>query len=260
MIKKLKNKTMNQLLQLTANITRRFHPRGTERFLRLFCNPDTTLGFDTVAVYDGIKIHVNPKSFIEWVILFKGNYEQYTTDIIKKYFIAGGTFVDVGANIGVHTLIAARIGKVIAFEPVPANVERLKQNIELNGFTNIIIRQAVVSDSSGVVTLHVVDDSNKSATIYDLSDRKQHSLRSEAITLDEELKEQRVDFIKIDTDGNDRNVLMGAKEIIRKNHPIIIFEDSEATISKYTRNDVDEMLSGFGYKQIKVSELDTLCI
>jgi tRNA G37 N-methylase Trm5 len=155
-------------LESLASITRKFHPKGTERFLRLFHDPDKVKGIETIASYDGLKIHVNTSSFIEWQIFFKGSYEKDIADLIKKYLPRGGIFVDVGANVGVHTLTAARIAsQVIAFEPVPQTVSRLKDNLTLNGFTNVEIRNEVASDLPGTLTLHVLQGANKTASVCD---------------------------------------------------------------------------------------------
>jgi len=253
---------MNKLLKLIASVTRKFHPRGTERILRFICNPNTTKGLEDIAEFDGLKIKTNTSSFIEWQIFFKGSYEKNIADLIKRYLPKGGVFVDVGANVGVHTLTAARIAsRVIAFEPIPEIANRLLENCLLNSFTNVDIKPVVVSDEEGIATLYVLEGSNKSSTVCkEVTSRPHRTVERGAVGLDSALKNQQVDFIKIDTDGNDRNVLMGAKEVIRKNRPVIIFEDSDETVSKFSRKEIDEMLSFFGYQQIQVGKLNTLCI
>src|SRR5579859_3078445 len=102
----------NELLEKLAALTRKFHPRGTERILRFIHNPDRHVqtGLKTIVPYaENLRLYINTGSFIEWKVFFYGYYERHIAELIAKYFPAGGTFVDVGANIGIHTLTAAEI-------------------------------------------------------------------------------------------------------------------------------------------------------
>lgn len=65
------------------------------------------------------------------------------------------TIFDIGANIGYYTLLAESLvgpeGRVFAFEPHPENYEKLKENIEVNGYTNCYLINKAVSDKSGII-------------------------------------------------------------------------------------------------------------
>lgn len=166
----------------------------------------------------------------------------------------------MGANIGIHTLTASPIAKeVIAFEPSPANMQRLQANLALNNLQNVRTEPCVLSDKSGNVILNVLDGANKTASVCDVPG-KFHEVRCEAITLDSYLQGKQVDFIKIDTDGHDREVLVGAKNTITRHRPVIIFEDSDATVSPISRRECDTLLSSLGYSQIVIGPLNTLCL
>ena len=117
------------MIKILAWLTRKFHPRGTERLLRLVYHPDKVRCFNAIIPYDGdLRIHINTASFIEWKLYFYGYHDPELVGLIKQHF-KSGVFVDVGANIGVITLIAAKAAReVIAIEPIPGIARRLRQN------------------------------------------------------------------------------------------------------------------------------------
>lgn len=218
--------------------TRKFPFKGMERILRLIYNPDKRYGdyFETVIPYDkGLFININTSSFIEWSTFFKGYYEKKITLLFEKFIKEGMTVFDVGANVGVHTLTMSRLvgdsGKVIAVEPHPLIANRLRDNVNLNNVKNVVIKELALSDSLGEMILYGMEDScphHGVASFY-----KQHSefLKEEisvsVLTLDafvNQLNLERVDFLKIDTEGNDMRVLLGGRAVIEKFRPIILLE------------------------------------
>lgn len=197
---------MNNLIIKIAKLTRMFHPKGTQRIISFFYSPDKRQNdfLETIIPYDKtLKIHINTGSPIEWMIFFKGYYDLKVINLIKKYLPKGGVFVDVGAHIGTHSLVASKIAdKVIAIEPDEKLCERMRKNCELNKINNISIAPIRISDK---------DEGN-------------------AKTLDEVLKdEERVDLIQIDTIGYDGKVVLSSSQTILIHHPIIIFEYSKTS-------------------------------
>ncbi len=91
-----------------------------------------------------------------------GTYEELEAKIMEEKIEMGNVVVDVGANIGLHTLNMARIvgnaGQVFAFEPDPSNFEILKKNAKINNYKNIILEQKAVGDKHGRTTLYQSDN------------------------------------------------------------------------------------------------------
>jgi len=248
-----------------AILTRRWHPRGIERFLRLIYHPDTCVGFNTIIPYDKtLKIYINTAFFTEWFIFFKGYYEEPLIKMIKKYLLQNGTFVDVGANMGDITLIAAKIAKnVIAIEPVPAIAARLQRNCDLNKLNNVKVVRSAVSNKKGTVSFYLAGKGMHSGMgSFYAEHAKGAKTKVRAETLDEIIGDSKIDFIKIDTEGHDRNVIMGAKKTIKKNRPIIIYEDADdcEKLSDIPQSEIDKFLGGLGYKQKKFDEQNVLCL
>ncbi|PIR87918.1 MAG: hypothetical protein COU10_02070 [Candidatus Harrisonbacteria bacterium CG10_big_fil_rev_8_21_14_0_10_45_28] len=257
------------MIEIIAKLTRKFHPPGTERILRLFYHPDKRQNdyLETTIPYDkNLKIHINTSSFIEWQIFFKGHYELPIVNLIKKYLLKGGVFVDVGANIGCHSLVASKIAqKVIALEPVKRFADRIRGNCELNGIKNISIVSLAASDKKGIIPFYAPDDKepNKGTGSFYKNAASQSEIKAETSTLDEILKnEKRVDFIKIDTEGNDGKVILGSLDTIGKHRPIIVFEFIKESweASGVNLETISKLLQARDYDLKKIGDKDILCL
>lgn len=140
----------------------------------------------------------------------------------------GQTIIDVGASIGIYTIFFAKMvgntGKVYAFEPEPRNFELLKKNIKINGFKNVILENKAVSNVSGFVKIEIA---NNIANHRITSDNSKTTFDVPSVSIDDYFKDksEKIDFIKIDTEGYDGYVLLGAKDTISKNNFIQILTE-----------------------------------
>jgi len=161
-----------------------------------------------------------------------GKYEETEAKIMEQKISKGEIVVDVGANIGIHTLNMAKIvgktGKVFAFEPEVTNFEILKKNIKLNNYTNIFVENKAVGEKNGIVTLY----RSNHPGMHKIENKPLHSkdeLNVNIISLDnffnENHMQNKIDFVKIDVEGFELNVLKGMKNILKHNKNIkILFE------------------------------------
>jgi FkbM family methyltransferase len=163
--------------------------------------------------------------------LFMTNHENE----IMKYFIPneGENVVDVGAHIGLYSLIAAKrvgsSGKVIAIEPDPENFKILKKNILLNQLTNVEPLECAVYSAKEKLKLFL-PELDQGRTIFNtvMQDRAGMSsnfLEVEANTLDNILSEysmHRVNYLKIDVEGAELEVLKGAVNTLSSNKDLTL--------------------------------------
>ncbi len=125
----------------------------------------------------------------------------------------GDTVVDVGANIGYYTLLAARKvgprGKVIAFEPAPESFSFLERNVKANGFNNVVIEQKALSNSRGRLLLYRSGENRGDHRIFPAQGSRD-AVEVEALPLDEYLPDSAsVNLIKIDTQGAEGVIVEG---------------------------------------------------
>lgn len=140
--------------------------------------------------------------------------------LLRKELKPGQTALDIGANIGILTMELAGLvglsGSVYAFEPDPENAELLEKTAELNGFSQVRVRRAAVSDKKGTARLFLNEDHRGDHRLYDSGDGREFR-EVEMIRLDDELKElDRLDFIKIDIQGYEAYALEGMKGLLSR--------------------------------------------
>lgn len=179
-------------------------------------------------VISGDKIIYEPNTDIGGKLFFYGKFEENELLICQRYIKEDSIVLDIGANIGLHSLSFAQMaphGRVIAFEPSFPTFELLVMNV--TGKSNISPMNLAVSDSTGILDFFQASDNAYSSLV----DTKRKDIIevskvrcTKADDIVEELQLQRVDFIKIDVEGLEFNVLRGAEKIIEKYHPIIFCE------------------------------------
>jgi FkbM family methyltransferase len=180
----------------------------------------------------GSKMYVDSRDIgvapflLEW-----GFYEKYETALFKRLVKKGMAVVDVGANVGYYTLLAAHLvgdeGKVFAFEPDPYNFDLLCKNIELNGFRNVIPVRKAVSSKSGKRKFFLDKNNLGGHSLSEANVRTGASITVEATSLDDYFKntDYKVDVIKMDVQGLEMEVLEGMTNMINRNDNLKIITE-----------------------------------
>jgi FkbM family methyltransferase len=155
------------------------------------------------------------------------DHGQHIEKTFRRFFGEGDFVVDVGAFIGDHTVPYAQIvgprGKVIAFEPNPAARECLLHNVQC--YPWVEVRQAGLSDRSGMFYL----TTNENAGASHLSPTRDPELQTQNAVFVwalDDAKLPRLDFLKIDVEGSEVDVLEGAKETIQRCRPAMLIESA----------------------------------
>lgn len=160
-----------------------------------------------------------------------GTYERHVVRTMEENTRPGAVAYDIGANAGYLSLVLARLvgetGRVFAFEPDPKNVRALKANAEINGFPQLTLITKAVSDTCETVTFasfgyslvgHIArEDTPGDASLFEV----------ECTTVDEFVYTEgqpKPDFIKIDVEGAEEQVLRGASRVLREVRPVILAE------------------------------------
>lgn len=147
-----------------------------------------------------------------------------------------GVVVDVGANVGLYTCVLARVAaKVWAFEPDPRNFIRLQRNIVLGHLSNVDARRRALMEFEGQVEMFLPLKATPSWVRTENPDDWESRGRVKAERLDDVFSEDRLDLIKIDVEGSEMPVLLGAKGVIRKYRPMILCEVLEGSRAGVTR-------------------------
>ncbi|MHA1768090.1 MAG: FkbM family methyltransferase [Promethearchaeota archaeon] len=203
--------------------------------------------------YLGGKIYLNIK---ESPMMFKralGVFETRKTETLCSFLKPGMTFVDIGANKGYFSLIAAKIvgeqGLVFTFEPEPQNCEWIQKNIELNNYKNITLFPYALGAKNGKTRLFIGKKSGWHSLLPDLDTGTGESIEIEQKTLDsvlKEMKHERVDMIKIDVEGSELEVLKGAQKILESNKNIFLLIDVHTTLG-VSPEEVEKILKAYNF-------------
>jgi FkbM family methyltransferase len=212
-------------------------PPGYERIVRRLL-PIEKCGSlpDICLVRDGNLFITRPGLPLGWHVAFFGSYEPELRDIMRAVLPNAGVAIDVGANVGWHTLLMARQvgpqGRVIAIEPNPSTCEQLRQNVRLNKLRQVEIGPYAVADSERMVDFYGLSaDDPGSASSHIVSDSTARTSRVNCRTLDAIASEhqlERIDLLKIDVEGFEWPVLQGGERTIANFRPYILFEFDSA--------------------------------
>ena len=172
----------------------------------------------------------HPGSVLENELFWRDNFEGERTAVaaIGTHIDRAEAFLDVGANTGFYSLYAkARkpVLKVLAFEPSPANLGLLRQNVEMNGF-NIQTFEAAVTDKDGDVTLYDFAEHSYSASLVEDFRPGAVARTVQGLTLDTIVESHSLTgkklLIKVDVEGHEQAVLAGASRLIGTNPTFLI--------------------------------------
>jgi FkbM family methyltransferase len=185
----------------------------------------------------GILWDLDLREGIDFAIYLFGRFEPATVSAYSRRVRQGAVVVDIGANIGAHSLHFARLvgpdGRVLAFEPTQYAFAKLRRNIELNPglASRILPSQSMLVATDGVAVPAAIYSSWPLVASGDLHAVHRGELRStsgaSAVTLDAALEaagHERVDVIKLDVDGNEPEVVAGGKRILERSRPVIFME------------------------------------
>jgi len=201
----------------------------------------------------------NETSSVTKLLFWNGpdNYEY--TGIFEQLVLRCRSFIDIGANTGYYTLLAATKNpsiQVFAFEPASAPYHYLRENIRINQLQNASAYPLALSDAVGEIEFFEVDNPKNYHSKYnlagtgtlkgeDLSGQPYVSRKVPTTTLDEWIKTQNtsIDLIKIDTEGTEHRILSGADELLRKHAPIIICE----TLFRVIEDKLEDIMRRYDY-------------
>ncbi|MFC1850233.1 FkbM family methyltransferase [candidate division CSSED10-310 bacterium] len=243
----------------------RLHPRSIYWRHHLRTRPDEPL---TATIDHDLKARVWPGDVLGESLYVRGYFEQQETKFVKQILKPGMVFIDVGANMGYYSLLAAKLvgqaGQVHSFEPNPRMFQELTYNVELNGFSNISLNSQALADKPGQARLSRYDKgeevycslSNSSYPGAEIIGYDDVSVQ----TLDNYINKNgidKVDLIKIDVEGAELMVLQGAQNLLSDSRKLIVmleFDQRLCDAFDYTVNDILQTLEEYDFKVYTLSD------
>ena len=200
---------------------------------------------------DGTLFNLYKGNFIENQIINNGTFEPHITRIFKSIIKKGHICLDIGANIGFHSIYMSKLvgkeGKIYAFEPIKFIQKKLNTNIHLSGLKNIQVVPVAVGSENKTSSIYEFNENSfdqgssslfENEYIVDLIKGGHIDLKQETckeIRIDDWIRKnkiKKIDLVKIDIEGGEYNALLGMKDIINTMQPIIIMEYKSSRLDK----------------------------
>lgn len=182
----------------------------------------------------GVKMLIDPSvdRGVELALFETGTYEKGTIQLLKTYLQTGDSFLDIGANIGLMSVIASGYvgakGLVYAVEANPNTVPILQANIDLNTCKNVEVIPVALSDTTGTAVLFENWEVNRGGASLISQSAEEKGIEVRVERLDDLFDEKTsLRLVKIDVEGFEPQVIRGGMNWFRKQQPVFIIEVSE---------------------------------
>jgi FkbM family methyltransferase len=190
--------------------------------------------------------------------LRSGDYEPHLTAVFERHCRPGMTVVDVGANLGYFSLLAARLvgpsGRVVALEPNSENCRLLLSSLRLSGLSNVELLPVAADEAPGWAYYSTHVGSN-GGLIDDGDLLSRFGVVVPTFRLDD-LVDGPVGLLKLDVEGAEGRVVRGATRIIEQDRPVVTTELKEEMLQRVSGQQVAEYLGYFGALGYRPSLLD----
>ncbi len=199
------------------------------------------------------KVYYNPmRSGVGWVAFFNKSFEQEELDQCKKIIKNDDVIIDIGANIGSHSLYFSSLapnGIVYSIEPSRITFEYLLKNIKYK--ENIIPLSVAVSNSNEILNFYECDNDVMSGLKNTNRSNITYINKVPAVKMDnlcDLLNIQKLDFVKIDVEGLETEVIQGFLQTLSKFKPIVFCEIYSGENSNPDSDKTINLIVSLGYK------------
>ena len=232
-----------------------------DRILRTFCNPTTMDSQEFEIDFFGFRYKGNLNCYIDWVVYFYGAYEKQELRILKDLIKEqiDPIFIDIGANIGQHSLFMAQYSNEIhSFEPYSAVRDKLQEKIDLNSISSITVHPVGLGDENKDLNFYAPAGANTgTGSFVKEADSENHELNQKLQVVEGDdyfnlEKITNVSLIKIDVEGFEKYVLAGLKKQLAEHRPVVFMEFSEATKASFSEQDELKAMLPDGYTILSV--------
>jgi FkbM family methyltransferase len=235
------------------------HFRGKTRlealFRRMLWTPHQTV------VAHKLRMELDLAEWTQMQLMKQNWLEPLTLKLYESLLKPGDTFIDVGAHVGFHSLVARHLvgpnGLIIAIEPQPYNAQKILANWRANGFVNLKLYVAAAGPQNGWVTLHdqVVTDRSVLTLLEKGGKNQAQGFEVPLIRLDSVIEKQqvkRIKVLKLDVEGYESEVMKGLGELQKRVDNIIFEFFAKPQFEKGNQN----LLSAIETAGYKISTID----
>lgn len=219
-----------------------------------------------VRLRSGPRVLVHTDEFIGRIVFYFGELDPRISWVCRRLLRPGDVVVDIGANYGVVSLLAAQLvgngGMVHALEPQPAVADLLRRSVAANGFGHLHVHEVALSDADGELELRIPTGNLGGASLSRPAERGSSVMVRvrHGGTFLSELGLSRIRVLKVDIEGHEAQFLRGAHELLGDCPPdAIVFESNEALYETgghvaFSDRAAVRQLLGLGYDMVRIGE------
>ncbi|GAA6621370.1 FkbM family methyltransferase [Scytonema sp. NUACC26] len=208
--------------------------------------------FIDIQIIPQVKIRCYPDSYSAGAVLYCGLYDYDEMNFLLRYLRDEDSFLDVGANVGVYTLLAAskiKSGLIYSFEALPKNYARLRENIQINQFKQVKPHSIAISNSAGSTAFNLAEGDSMP---FITSTATNNTITIQTDTLDNLLREEcltSLTLAKIDIEGAEMLAFKGATSLLKQQRPYVWIVEINDTVNHfgYQKQNVVDLLQDYGY-------------
>lgn len=201
-------------------------------------------------------------------LIMDGYWEMWISKVFMNTVKTGMSVLEVGANVGYYTLLAADAvgpsGRVYCFEANPRLIDNLFGTLSVNGFLDrVTLIKKAAYDRSGKINFHVLKKHHGSSSVYNFEpaflkkyNDEMEVVEVEAVTIDEELGMENVDLIKIDAEGSEPRIFKGMKKVLERSGNIVIFCEFAPAFSSGSGDDPRVFLEQIQHLGFQLNRID----
>jgi FkbM family methyltransferase len=240
---------------------------GWSKVYDAFCTAGESYAWPVKTIrgkWHGKLIELHLADPLERMTYFLGRYYDLPTQLfLRKYLKRGDNFVDIGANIGMISLLASYLvgeqGTVRSFEPNPVCGDRIETLVRINGLRNLTLTRKAIADAAGRLELHVPEHAGMGTLAEipaDLLGSYSNHYAVEVAVGDKELAgDLPIQIMKIDVEGYECKVLAGCAETIGRWKPCIVTEVVPEHLKRAgsSAETMFDLMHGYGYRGVGLS-------
>lgn len=212
-----------------------------DRVIRLFLNPDAAHDRGFTVPFFGMRYRGNLDNYIDWVVFFFGAYEKgilfFLRDTALGLFSGGTVFIDIGANVGHHSLfMAPYVAVVHAFEPYEPVRAKLLQKVADNGLSNVVLHPVALGEGDEELPFYAPGGRNIGIGTFRADAAADADKRAfgplPVVQGDGYFRRvgvSRIDLVKMDIEGFEVSALHGLQQTFRASRPVVVMEYSTET-------------------------------
>lgn len=215
------------------------------RIINIFHPPEVAQDEPFEVDFFGKRYLGNFNTHLDWCVYYYGAYMKEELLCMRDFLepITAPVVVDVGANVGHHSLFASTVASSVhSFEPFPPVREKLEEKIRANSLTNVTVHKVGLGDERKILSFSPPSTNNTGTGSFCNPEKIAGSIKLDVHTADEFFNSvgiSKIDYLKMDIEGFEVHALKGLKDTLQRHRPVCFIEWTQNSREQGLTNGID---------------------